>query len=155
MDIKIIQYEPVHAYNILDRNVREEDTWLSKFPDWEKWAEGWKKEGPAFTLVIDGQIIGCGGVVLLDKNKGEAWTLLSSLFYKHKKTTYKAIIRYLSLIIAEKGLKRVQALVNTGLPNVEACERFLVHLGFKNETPDGMEGYGPNGETVLLFARRC
>lgn len=155
MHVEIIPYEPIHAYTILERNIREQDTWLSAYPDFDKWVEGWKTAGPSFTLIIDGEIVACAGVILLEWKKGEAWTLLSSLFYKYKKTTFKAIKTYLNKIISDKGLRRLQALVSCEIVNLNECKRMLEHLGFKNETPDGMQSYGPNGEKMLLFGRRC
>jgi len=152
-NIKVIPYEMTHAYAILDRNVREEDMWLSKSPDWEKWVRRWKEDGPGFTLIIDGEIVGCAGVALIGWNRGEAWTLLSSLFYKYKKTTFKAIRNMLNSIIEDKKLIRVQAVIFKGTEKV--CGNFLEHLGFENETPSGMRGFGPNGETVLMYGRGC
>jgi len=142
MDIEIIQYEPIHAYTILDKD----------FSNRETWANGWGKEGPAFTLIVDGEIVGCAGVILMEWNKGgEAWTLLSSLFYKYKKTTFKVIKKGLESIIKEKKLKRVQAFVYEGTEKI--CGNFLEHLGFKNETPDGLKYYGPNNETMFIYSR--
>ena len=149
MKTEIIQYEPIHAYTILERNVREEDMWLSKYPDWEKWTKGWKDSGPAYTLVIDGEIVGCAGVVLMDWNRGEAWTLLSSLFYRYKKTVFKAIKNNLESIIKDKKLRRVQSLVYDGTEKI--CGNFLEHLGFEWEVK--LEKYGPNGENLHLYKR--
>ena len=151
MNAKIIAFEGVHAYDILDRNIREEDIWISG-QNWEEAVKGWKERGPAYTLVIDDQIIGCGGVVLMSHRIGEAWTLLSSLFYKYPKTSYKTIKQYLQQIIEKEKLKRIQAVI---YPNQNRAIRFIEHLGFHNETPNGMVASGPNGENLLLFARRC
>ena len=149
MKIEIVQYEPIHAYTILERNVREQDTWLSKYPDWDKWAKGWKKGGPAYTLMVDGKIVACAGVLMMEWNKGEAWSLLSSLFYKYKKTTFKAIKKNLDTIIKDKKLKRVHSLVFDGTE--EICGKFLEHLGFTWECKH--RKYGPNGEDVHVYVR--
>ncbi len=153
--IEIIPYEPRHAYEILDRNVREEDLWLSTYPDWDKWVVAWQKAGPAYSLLIDDKVIICAGVILLEWLKGEAWMLLSNDFYQYKKTCFKEIKKYLIEIIHIFKLRRLQAIILCNLANVEECKRFLKHLGFKNETPDGLAAYGPNGEDVFLFGRRC
>jgi RimJ/RimL family protein N-acetyltransferase len=148
---KIITFEKLHAYDILDRNVREQDIWLSN-QNWEEAVKGWKECGPAYTLVIDNQIICCGGIVLIGNRNGEAWTLLSPLFYKYIKTAFKAIKQYLQQIVEKESLKRVQATIH---PDQDTAIRFIEHLGFHNETPNGMIASGPNGENLLLFARRC
>ena len=150
MKSEIVPYEPIHAYTILDRNVREQEIWLSKYPDWGRWAEGWEKGGPAYSLIVDGEIVGSAGIVLLDWNRGEAWALLSSLFYRYKKTAYSAIVKMLDQIIQEKKLRRVQALIK---PDFEEAKRMAEHLGFKCEGL--LAAFGPNGEDLLMYGRRC
>ena len=148
MEVKIIPYEPVHAYDILERNIRECDVQLTGYPDWEQWVENWKTGGPAYTLVIDGQIVGCAGVMLLKWGRGEAWTLLSGLLYQYPKTCFKAVRDGLKGIIRDEGLTRVQALVR---PDFEEGKRFMSHLGFKEEGI--LAAYGPGGEDVIMFGR--
>lgn len=151
MKIEIIQYEPIHALNIFERNIKEEDVQLSRYPDWEEAVNGWKTHGPAFTLVIDNQVICCAGVTL-NKHIGEAWTLFSSLFYKHSRFIYKTIKKYLNNIAEENQLIRIQAYVDP-IRGFMVCDRFLKHLGFKLETPDGSENAGPIGQTLYLYGR--
>jgi hypothetical protein len=145
---ELVQYEPVHAYSILERNVREHDLWLSKYPDWDKWAEGWKTNGPAFTLLCDGEIIASGGVVLLGWQRGEAWLLLPSTFYSHVKACYRLIKEKLIEIQHANALRRIQALVD---PDFEAAQRLMEHLGFQNE--GRLKQYGPRGEDLLMYGR--
>jgi hypothetical protein len=151
MDIEIIQYEPIHALDIFERNIKENDAQLSRYPNWDETVKGWKLHGPAFTLVVDDQIVGCAGVTL-NKHIGEAWTLFSSLFYKHSRLVYKTIKEYLNNIAKEHQLKRIQAYVDP-IRSLEVCDRFLIHLGFKLETPDGLENFGPVGQTLYLYGR--
>ena len=149
-EIKIIPYEPIHALKILDRNVREQDIILTSCPDWEKWIEFWKTEGPAFTMIANGEVVGCGGITLVGWGKGMAWTLFSSLFYQYKKSVFKGLKIFLDQIIKEKKLRRVEAVVKFGFK--DGCH-LLEHLGFINETPNGMKKWGPNGEDMYLFGR--
>ncbi len=151
MKIEIIPYEPVHALDIFERNIKESDIQLSRYPNWDETVKGWKLYGPAFTLVIDGQIVACAGVTL-NKHIGEAWTLFSSLFYKHKKLVYKGIKKYLNDIAKEHRLSRIQAYVDPA-KGFDVCDRFLRHLGFKLETPDGLENFGPTGQILYLYGR--
>jgi len=152
MKIEMVQYEPVHAYKILDKNIRECDAWLSDYPDWEETVKGWKKYGPAFTMFVDDEIVGCGGVTIIKTGVGEAWTLLSKNFYKYPKTSFRALKNGLNDIIMSWKLRRVQAVVFKGFDS--GCH-LLRHLGFENETPNGMVSFGPNGEDMYLFGRRC
>lgn len=148
MNIENIQYEPAHAYLILDNKVREQDMWLSAFPDWDKWVEGWKDGGPARTLIIEHQIVCCGGIVLLEWNKGEAWTLFSTLINKYPKSVFRFVRDNLELLIREHELNRVQALIN---PYSDRSQRFAEHLGFEKEGL--LRSFGPNGEDYLMYAR--
>ena len=148
MKIEIVQYEPDHAYEILHRNVVEQNLWLSTAPDWAKWAKGWKDAGPAYTLFINDEIVGSAGIILQDWQRGEAWLLFNSLFYKYVKTTYKVIKQSLGQMIAEHDLRRVQALVD---PNVQNGQTFMEHLGFEKEGL--LKSFGPRGENLFIYAR--
>ncbi len=151
MNVKVVPYEVAHAYEILDKIIEEEDLQLSKFPDWDVWVKSVKDNGPAYTLFVNDEIVGCAGVILLGYGKGEAWMLrVSSRLCKCKKTAYKIIKEVLPMIIKANNLKRVQALIK---PDFDRGKNLAKHLGFKNETPEGMEGYGPNGETFLMYAK--
>ena len=149
-NIKIVPYQPIHGYMVLEKNTRESDIWISQYKDWDKAIEGWSKGGPAFTLFVDGEIVGCAGIVLLDWQRGEAWTLFTSLFMKYKKIIWKNIKIYLDQIQKSEHLRRIHALVRLDFP--EGC-RFLEHLGFENETPNGLRAFGPNGETLFMYGR--
>ena len=152
MKTELVQYERAHAYKILEKNVRDCDIWLTSYPGWEEAVEGWEKYGPAFTLIIDDEIVGCGGVTIIRSGIGEAWMLVSNNFYRYPKTAFKQIRNSLDGIIRSWKLRRVQAFVFKGF---EAGCHLLRHLGFENETPDGVKGMGPNGEDMYLFGRVC
>lgn len=152
MNVKIITYEPIHALDILERNVRENDVRLSRYPNWEETVQGWKLNGPAFTMIAGGVVVGCAGVVLMEGQKGEAWTLLSSLFYKYPKTAFKTIRDYLDKITRDHKLRRIQAFVDPVM-GFKVCDNFLKHLGFKLETPEGLESFGPTGQTLFLYGK--
>lgn len=147
---RVIPYNPTHAYAILDRNVRERDMWLSKFPDWEEFATGWKNAGPAYTFMVGDDVVACGGVVLQKWQRGEAWSLFSSLFYKYKKTCFSVCKIYLNRIIKDQNLRRVQAVT---APTFAEGRNFLEHLDFRLEGT--LVAFGPNGEDVLMYGRRC
>ena len=149
MNIKVISYEPVHAYEIIDRNIKTHDVRLTDNPDWKEFAENCKSGGPAYTLIIDGKIIFSAGVILLEWNKGEAWLLISNLFYRYKYTGFRLIKKYLAQIIETNKLRRVQALV---APEFESGKHFLTRLGFVEEA-DRLKAYGPDGEDFSMFGR--
>ena len=135
---------------ILEKNIKESNIWISQYKDWDKTIKDWGKSGPAFTLFIDNEIVGSAGIILLDWQRGEAWTLFTSLFKKYKKIVWKNIKIYLDQIQKSENLRRIQSFIRLDFP--EGC-RFLEHLGFENETPNGLKAFGPNGETLLLYGR--
>ena len=148
--VKIISYEPIHGYLIVERNTREADVKLSMAPGWENAIREWKRSGPAYTLVVDGEFIACSGVILFGCGRGDAWMLTSMLVQTYKRIFLISVKKYLDLVIREHGLRRVQATCD---PERKGAMIFLEHLGFKNETPHGMKGYGSNGETMAMLAR--
>jgi len=147
---EIVQFEKIHAYDILSRNVRENEAWISGHGDFEEFVKAWAYGGPAYTLIIDGEIILSGGVVRIGWNRGEAWALLSILFYKHIRTSFKAIMFKLEEIIFTEKFKRVQATVP---PEFTEGIRFLEHLGFDWEGT--MRSFGPRNEDMVMFSRIC
>jgi len=80
MITEIKPFKIEHAYEILDRNIREQDIWLTGFGDFENIVKIWETGGPSYSLFIDDQVGFCAGVVDMLWQRGEAWTLLSSLF---------------------------------------------------------------------------
>lgn len=147
MKAEVVQYEVIHAMEILDRN---REIMLSKIDGWERIIQDWRTSGPAYTLLLDGVPVACAGVIFMGWSRGEAWTLLSPEIKNHPRLIFSQVKKNLEKIIAENGLRRVQAIV---LEGHEEGKVFLEHLGFKIETPHGMKGFGPNGETFYMFGR--
>jgi RimJ/RimL family protein N-acetyltransferase len=146
--MKVIPYKPAHAHRILERNIRERDHWLSMFPDWEKTAQLWHDGGPAETITVDGEPVMSAGIVLIGWGRGEAWSLLSTLFYRHVRACYRVVKKRLDEMAKANGLIRVQA---TAAPDYPPGVRLLEHLGFR---PEGLlKAYGPNNEDLIMFAR--
>ena len=148
MKIDIIPYDPAHARKIIETHPRDQEQWLVNFKDFDVWAKGWAMAGPGFSMTIDGEIIACAGVTLLGYGKGEAWSLLSSLFYKYKKTVYKAIKIGLDMIINENNLRRVQVPI---FCDFTQGRNLVEHLGFKFEGI--LKSYGIHGEDMALYGR--
>lgn len=146
--VKIVPYKADHAYQVLDKNVKDFDLQLSKLKDWESWTKEWETAGPSYSLFVDDKIIGCGGVILFGYNRGECWMLVSSEIKKYKKTVFKAVKEHLDLIVKTNNLRRLQTVV---VADYEDGKKFIERLGFK---PEGLlKKYGPNGEDFLMYAR--
>lgn len=148
MNKQLIKFDPAHAYDVIDRNVREQDVWLSKWPEWKETVLDWKNKWPAYTLIIDGEVVGSGGVVLMGYGRGEAWLLLSSLFYKYKLTSIRFIKKLFLEILESHDLKRVQATVD--VTHLKAM-RFADIFGLEYEGT--LRHYGPAGQDLAMFGR--
>ena len=141
----IMPFMKEHAYEILSRNLEEEDITVGEF---EEYVKTWHDGGPAYTIFFDGKPAFCTGVVLLDWNRGEVWLLTSSVFYSHIKSSFKIMKKLLTDTIKERGLKRVQALVD---PKTKGGVSLVEHLGFQREGI--LRAYGPRSEDLIMFGR--
>ena len=148
--VEIVKFQKLHAYEILDRNVREVDLKLARHPDWKDWVEAWDTRGPAYTLMADGQPVACAGVVEKEWHKGEAWALLSRSAFNFKLAMVRAMKKGIQEVVDSRRFRRIEAVadVNHGM-----ARELLEALGFTCDTPKGMEKYGPNGEKSFLYAR--
>lgn len=148
MKTEIIPFEREHGAAIIERNVKEGKI---KPPEMDIGSQFtlYENGGPSYTLKIDGEPVFCAGVVILKWRQGEAWTLLSSLFYEYKKTCYKAIKNYLETIARDAKLRRVQAFTEI---NANGTESFMRHLGFEKEAI--IHCFGPVGQDLVLYWRK-
>jgi hypothetical protein len=147
MPTKLIPYEPIHAMAIINEKIRQHDLWLTEVPGCEdmpfKWAEH-----PAYTLVVNDEIILCGGVMLLDWQVGDAWTLFADNFKRYPIACFKACKYVIDTIAKDHNLRRVQAIV---LPGLNGGRNFVERLGFQEEGL--LRSFGPNGEDHLMFSK--
>ncbi len=139
--MKVIPFEKHHADEITRLNKATE------MPGFDKVKEVWKSGGPAYTVMIDDQIIFCGGIVLMGWNSGEAWTYTTDFIEKYPKLVFKTVKTYLIAIAQREKLVRVQA--TCYLWNKKGA-RFLEKLGFEFEGL--MKKWGPTHEDALMFA---
>jgi len=146
MKIEVIKYLPYHIMDIMEKHPRSKEMYWSKYNDCGKWRMLWEERGPSYTMTVDDEIVMCAGVVILSQGVGEAWIVLSELFYRYKKECFRVVRDNLDNIIAVNKLKRVESLILTDFPE---AERWVIHLGFKFASPS----VGPYGENMLKYAR--
>ena len=104
-------------------------------------------DGPGFTGIYKGTIIGCGGVRLFWEGVGEAWGFYPQLFFTHTREVYHYTKMMLNRIIKEYNLHRVQATARVDYP---CAQNWLRHLGFALEGK--MKSYCPSGKDTFLYA---
>lgn len=125
MKIEIVDYKPEHIMEIMESDPRSPELYWCKSESWNDWKYAWEEKGPAYTMFIDGKIIGSAGVVMMNKKSGEAWMVMTSRFYDYKKEVFKAVKGKLDEIINGNGLVRIQALVITGFLLAEVYQKRL------------------------------
>ena len=122
--VEFVQYEPWHLLTIYDPRQSVPAS------DMEFMAVVYAQRGLGITVMADGVIIACCGIVQLWKGVGEAWTFLTdairsrpALLHRRTKTGLLSIAKVL-------GLHRVQTTVNSDDP---IAIRWVERLGFIRE----------------------
>jgi hypothetical protein len=95
---------------------------------------GLLKNGVNFTMVENGKVICCGGVVYVDENNAESWIRLSTRAAQKPLAILKTVKVGFDMITRSLGAINVSSHVLEGF---EAGERLAEYLGFK-KTEDFM-----------------
>ncbi len=104
-------------------------------------------QGWGFTAIADdGRVMGCAGVALYWPGRGHAWSYLSGEIGAYFPRIHRAVKRFLDGCFVH----RIEA---TADADFEEGQRWLKMLGFKQETPEPMRGYRPDGGDCYLYAR--
>lgn len=121
---------------------------VKSHPDYETWAK-MNENGPAYTIVIDGEIIGCAGIRVFWEGTGEAWAILAEdKSVKHLKLIMEEFGKRLDYTIRTLKFRWVQATINKD--NAKLIH-WVQHFGFKRKCI--MTGYLPGGNDAFLYAR--
>lgn len=105
-------------------------------------------QGPAWTITLDGQAIGCGGVVVIWTGVGHAWMRLSDAIAPHGRWMFKVVRATLRDIIRAYGLHRVEA---EALEDSLRNNRWLEHLGFNREESGRARAFLPDRRTMVRY----
>ena len=104
--------------------------------------------GKCITGLVDGVIVGCGGIDLMWPGTGEVWLFLSYEVDRFPLRSYEVIQQGLEELIERNKLRRIQAWGRVGFHQAHTLFR---HLGFKAE---GLaREYCPDGADAILYAR--
>ncbi len=126
---ELVVLEDIHVMNIIERNKIEGFKIISPSVNINELLGAYLSKGSiGYTLLADDVPVGCAGIINLNWQRGEAWLLISSLFFQYKKTCLKIIKRMLILMVKTMKLKRVQSCINVEFN--EGC-LFMEHLGLK------------------------
>ncbi len=103
--------------------------------------------GKCITGLVDGVIVGCGGIDLMWPGVGEVWLMLSYEVDKYPIRSYEVIQQGLAELIEHNDLKRTQCWCREGFA---AAHTLLRHLNFKVEGK--AQAYAPDGKDCYLYA---
>lgn len=87
--------------------------------------------------VVDGEVIGLGGIALLPDQTAIAFVHLSDEARKHPILLHRAALTTLADAKA-RGIRKIIAMADDDQP---AAERWLIRLGFRREEIEGMKVY--------------
>ncbi len=146
--VRLVEYRKEHAEWIFENGLREGDLSKLSLEELRICAKDWREKGPAWSLLQGKKVVGCGGVILQEWQKGTAWLLLSELFYSHVRIAYKTVKEKLQETVVRYRLRRVDLFVDASHP---VAVRFAEHLGFELE--GYLKSFGPNGEGYFILAR--
>lgn len=100
----------------------------------------------AKTVIVEGRVLVCAGVMPITDYMGKAWLLMS----KHAGRDLLKLTREVGDFLNKTNYARIETPVMRSYKN---GHRWCKILGFVNETPEiGMRNYGFEGETYDLYA---
>lgn len=104
-------------------------------------------QGAAWAVLDGDTVLAVAGVAEQWPGRGLAWCLLS----RDAGSRMLGITRMVSRYLGALDYRRIEMYVDAQFG--EGC-RWAELLGFKNETPDGMEGFFPNGNRAFMYGRK-
>jgi len=155
---KVIEVTPYRAQDARDLKLTERAAAsLQGLGDLDAVWVQYETLGPAWTLRVDDEIVGCCGLIFMWPKPipkvAHAWLLPSPLLAQYPLTAVKAIVTRFRELIDQYDLVRVQLEVQA---DFEAGNRFVQWLGFepdgRPDAPGLMPCYGPNGEDYVRYA---
>lgn len=99
----------------------------------------------AYTLLHDGRVIACAGVMELWQGRGMAWALLADNIGQAMIAVHRIVYRFLW---KECTIRRVEAYVDQGFA---AGHRWVHDLGFQREGM--MRAFAQHGGDMVMWAR--
>jgi len=143
--IKVVPFAAEHAVDIINRN-RDMGKELPEKTVNEMLVAYLSPGSVALTLMCLHTPVMCGGIINLGWKRGEAWVLISSLFYKFRLSAFRELKKGIPTMAEKNGFCRVQAVSVT-----EENEKWFQCLGFEREGV--LKAYGPANQDVIMYSR--
>lgn len=139
----LVPFLPVHLEGF---ELQEAQAWLTPYLTTPEYIATLTAFGEAFSLIVNERVLGCGGLAVLSKNRAQAWALV----HKDAGRTLFGATKIVKQYLDSKPYLRIETPVKTSF---DAAHRWAKMLGFKNETPNGMQKWGDDGENYSSYAR--
>ena len=104
--------------------------------------------GPSYTGMIHGDVVGCAGVFIHWSGMGEAWVLSSPLVERFKLSFHRAVKQTLDMIQDNLKLHRIQCVVHA---EYTRSQKWVERLGFKKEGL--LNKYAPDQAAYYMYGR--
>ena len=101
----------------------------------------------SYSYWVDGELAGCAGLTLFWPGVGDLWMLVGDRAKLNPHETVKSIKLYMTKIIKDNNLWRVQTTGRTDEPD---ARKLIKILGFKEDCL--MEKYGPDKSDYYLYS---
>jgi len=144
--VRILDYEQSHLHELMDGPLN--DGAPEHIGYMRDWAGELQQKGWSYTLVENGHIICCAGIVNMWPGVGEAWFIASGKIHANVRPFIRfAKTDVMQKVVEENDLWRVQAVCKSDWP---AAQKFAAFMGFE---PEGvMRKYGPEGMDYIRVA---
>ena len=120
-EVRIVVFEPAHLADL--------DPAAFSRGQLRCFARSYRPAGPAFTLMEDGEALGCGGLVV-EGEQAQAWAFFSDGLRARPMLLHRTVKRALPALVAHHGLRSVTAESHA---DFAAGRRWLERLGFHDE----------------------
>lgn len=137
----VVPFEAKHLRALL---LQESQIFMQPFLQDKTYGLSLEKGGPAFSAIVDGEIIAALGVIPQWKHRAIAWGLIGDEAPRHFIALHKAVSRFLRMT----EYRRIETSVST---DFEEGHRWARMLGFVNEGT--MRAFTPDGRDCDLYAR--
>ncbi len=133
---------------IVNAGVKGQDVQIYGKQNVRELAEQTEYDNMSMTGLVDGIIVGCGGIRELWPGVGEIWLMLSPEVDRFPFRTGQVICDGMRALIEDNNFVRLQGWCRMDFPKAHTLFK---HLGFK---PEGIaKKYTPDGQDCILYAR--
>lgn len=100
----------------------------------------------AWSAMVEGRILACGGIVRKHPHLGEAWMVFDQDFFICPAQVIRGVLDRIKAALDACPFRRVQATTESGF---QRGDRFLRKLGFQ---PEGrLRAYGHDGQDHIIY----